>query len=147
MSNIKRLYYVWDKGENIQITKHFKSNELECKCDFDDCKTQRMSYDLMNRLELTRLELGCPLTVTSAFRCEKYQELLRNTGVNTVVAKIKSQHELGNAVDIANPKKVSREMFLGVCRENFQTIGLADTFLHLDTRGLNSDGRRREWKY
>ena len=147
MSNIKKLYYTWDKGEDIKITKHFRSKELECKCNFPNCKKQFISYDLMNRLELTRLELGVPLTITSAFRCSEHQEAIRNSGISTVAAKVKSQHEEGNAVDIANPKDVSREVFLGVCRENFQTIGLSDSFLHVDTRGLTSEGKRREWKY
>lgn len=122
------------------ISDHFGAKELTCRCKYEDCKEQRISADLIARLEKVRVELGQPLIVTSAYRCTEYQAHLRSSGVNTVVAK-KSTHELGDAVDVV-PRDGEMEGFAPICAKQFDSIGLAKTFLHLDTR----KGFRR-WNY
>jgi hypothetical protein len=133
-------YYVWEKGENISISKYFSTKEFSCHCHFPDCKKQRISKNLVAKLGDVRKEIGQPLVVTSAFRCQKYQAFLRASGVNTVVAKA-SQHELGNAADVV-PLDGKMEGIEAICAKSFDSIGLAKNFLHLDTR----KGFRR-WKY
>jgi zinc D-Ala-D-Ala carboxypeptidase len=132
-------YYVWEKGQVFKLSDHFSTKEMDCRCKYESCKDQRISKDLINRLEKVRTEVGSPLIITSAYRCTEYQAHLRSAGVNTVVAK-KSTHELGDAVD-AIPKK-GMEGFEDICAKHFDSIGLANNFLHLDTR----QGKRR-WKY
>lgn len=133
-------FYLWEKGESFVISKHFSTKEMTCRCKFPECKTQRISKDLIQRIEKIREEIAQPLIVTSAYRCTPYQEFLRKHGVNTVVAS-KSQHELGNAVDVV-PKDGKMVGFQDVCAKHFESIGLAKDFLHLDTR----TGKRR-WNY
>lgn len=133
-------YYIWEKGEVYKLSDHFSTKELDCHCKYKNCKEQRISKDLIDRLEKVRTEVGQPLIITSAYRCTPYQEYLRNTGVNTVVAK-KSTHELGDAVD-AFPKRGTIADFETICEKHFDSIGVANTFLHLDIR----KGYRR-WKY
>lgn len=133
-------FYLWEKGESFKLSPHFSTKEMTCKCKFPECKTQRISQDLIQRIEKIREEVDQPLIVTSAYRCTPYQEFLRKHGVNTVVAS-KSQHELGNAVDVV-PRDGDMRGFEPVCSKYFDSIGLAKDFLHLDTR----TGKRR-WNY
>jgi uncharacterized protein YcbK (DUF882 family) len=113
---------------------------MTCHCNYPDCKKQRISKVLIEKLGTIRKEIKQPLVVTSAYRCSKYQAFLRASGVNTVVAKL-SQHELGNAADVV-PKDGKMEGFESICAKQFDSIGLSDKFLHLDLR----PGVRR-WKY
>jgi len=123
-----------------KVSSHFSTKELDCHCKYPQCKEQKISKDLIARLEKVREEVEQPLIITSAYRCSPYQADLRAYGVNTVVAK-KSTHESGDAVDV---QKKDRDMtgFETICAKYFDSIGLAKTFLHLDTR----KGFRR-WKY
>lgn len=136
-------YYIWNKGEDHVLSPYFSTKEFTCKCNFPDCKKQRISKTMVVRLDLIRKEIKQPLIITSAFRCHKYQTFLRSAGVNTVVAQV-SQHELGNAVDVVpKDQKNVRTDFLKVCKEHFDAIGLSDSFLHLDLR----TGKQRRWEY
>ncbi len=133
-------YYVWNKGDNIALSPYFSTKEFSCHCNFPDCKKQRISKVLIEKLGTVRKEIKQPLIVTSAYRCVQYQAFLRAAGVNTVVAKL-SQHELGNAADVV-PKDGKLAGFEEVCAKEFDSIGLAKNFLHLDLRL----GKRR-WNY
>ena len=66
----------------------------------------------------------------------KYQAFLRASGVNTVVAKL-STHEQGNAADVA-PKDGKIDAFLKLAEKQFDSIGTASTFLHLDLRNVRA---------
>ena len=149
MNNIKVIdgYYVWDKGEfkDYPFNAYFKASEFECKCEYDTCVEQRISQDLLSRIRAIREELNKPMTVTSAFRCSRHQEALRNSGVNTVVAK-KSQHELGNAVDIkVNGLNVNE--WESNIKSKFFYYGIAKTFIHVDIRPQKKQGVWVTWKY
>jgi hypothetical protein len=135
-------YYIWKKGDTLVLSKYFGTAEFSCHCNFSDCKEQRISKSLITKLDKIREAEKQPLIVTSAFRCTKYQAVLRASGVNTVVAKL-SQHELGNAADIVpKDQKNVRTTFLDICAKEFDSIGLSDKFLHCDLRL----GKRR-WNY
>ena len=92
-------YFIWNKGEVFKLSDHFSTKEMNCQCNYESCKEQRISKDLVSRLEKVRVEVGQPLIVTSAFRCHQKQEDIRASGESTVVAK-KSTHELGDAADV-----------------------------------------------
>lgn len=133
-------YYVWNKGDNLALSPYFSTKEFSCKCSFPACKKQRISKTLIVRLDLLRKDAKQPLYITSAYRCHEYQAFLRAAGVNTVVAK-QSTHEQGNAADVV-PKDGNIETFLPLAEKQFDSIGLAKNFLHLDLRV----GKRR-WNY
>lgn len=135
-------YIIWAKGQANPISKHFNSKEMSCHCSYPECIEQRISQDLIQRIEKIREEVGQPLIITSAFRCPAWQAHLADIKVNTDVAQF-SQHELGNAVDIL-PKdgKDILTTFEVICSKHFDSIGLSDKFLHCDLR----KGYRR-WKY
>lgn len=116
---------------------------MSCHCNYPECKEQKISRVLIEKLGAIRKEIKQPLIVTSAFRCARYQAYLRSAGINTVVAKI-SQHELGNAADcVPNDGKDVRTKFLEVCAKQFKSIGLSDKFLHCDLRF----DKERRWEY
>lgn len=134
-------YYIWKKGEKFKLGSYFDTTEFVCQCKHEDCIDQKISIELVDRLDGIREDIGRPLTVTSGFRCTKHQADLRASGVNTVVAK-KSTHELGNAADI-RPADRNMEGFEKICDPWFFSIGLAKTFLHVDLR----DDKERRWNY
>lgn len=134
-------YYVWNKGEVFTLGPYFKTSEFSCQCVNESCVEQKISKAIVEKLGNVRVELGKPIKITSAFRCDKHQEALRSAGVNTVVAK-KSTHELGDAVD-ARPVDRNLEGFDEICAKQFMSIGIAKTFLHLDLR----KDKIRRWNY
>jgi len=135
-------YYYWKKGEVYKFNNYFNTKEFSCRCNFESCKEQKISKDIINKLTKLREDIQEPLTITSAFRCSEYQQYLRNSGANTVVAK-KSTHEEGEAVDVV-PARMKISFFESIAARYFDAIGIANNFLHLDTR---SDKKNRRWKY
>ncbi len=134
-------YYYWNKGQEFNLGPYFKTAEFDCQCKHDSCVEQKISIELVKKLQDVRVELARPVKVTSGFRCSKHQADLRSSGVNTVVARV-STHELGNAADI---RPVDRNMtgFLEIVEKSFLSIGLAKTFLHVDLR----EDKERRWNY
>lgn len=127
-------FYIWRKGDKVKLSPHFSTTEFSCHCNYSECVEQKISKDLITRLEQVRVEVNQPLVITSAYRCSAYQAKLRADGVNTVVAKL-SQHELGKAADVVpKDRKDVRGSFLIICQKRFNAIGLSDKFLHLDLR-------------
>lgn len=122
MSQIKEL----KRGSNIQITPHFNSNELDCKCKNADCTITLVDYDHINKLEKLRVMLGKSIRINSAYRCEKHNK--------SVGGATKSQHREGTATDITvsgmTPDKVAE-----YCLKIFDGIGQYNSFTHVDSRG------------
>ena len=139
-------YFIWNKGDVyfLDKEKYFKTSEFACHCNFKDCVEQRISKSLITKISKVRSDIAEPIVITSGFRCSKYQEKLRNEGVNTVVAK-KSTHELGQAVDFY-PIRMKIPQFLVFVDKYFNSIGIAKTFLHADLRGQD-DKKERRWNY
>ena len=135
----RQEFHVWEKGVARPIGKYFNSREFSCKCSNKSCVTQKISIDLVNRLDLVREEFGAPIRVTSAFRCAEHQASLRGSGIKTATGT--STHELGEAVDIQTMQG-TKDGLEKIAEKHFTSIGIANTFLHLDTR---KDYRR--WKY
>lgn len=135
---IENGYFVFNKGDNIQLSPHFRSNEMQCQCQYPTCEEQRIAQDLINRLENTRNDYNDSVSVTSGFRCHQHQLDLGAAGAETATGL--SQHELGNAADI---KALDMDKLFKSAENNFQAIGVSKRFLHCDTR---SDKIRR-WTY
>lgn len=140
-------FIYWDKLDpDTKLSDHFKQSEFSCQCNYPECIQQKVSKELLRRLENFRGAAGKPLTVTSGFRCQKHQEDLAKNKVNTVVAS-KSQHELGTAADVANSSLMVSELMDLAKKVGFESIGYAFNFLHVDLRPKRNDGTLRIWKY
>ena len=92
----------------------------------------------MTALETIRTDLEQPITISSGYRCEQYQQQLRASGYET--AQGVSQHELGNAADM---RASSMGELLLLCKRYFLSVGAARNFIHVDIR----TDKPRLWAY
>jgi zinc D-Ala-D-Ala carboxypeptidase len=129
-------YLTWSRGSNLPVSTHFNAKEFTCHCGV--CKFQKISRELVNRLERVRVAYGAPITVTSGYRCVNHQAALRKKGVQTAVGT--STHELSHACDIFG---ADMPKLLKLLEQEFKSIGIAKTFYHVDLR----DDKVRRWAY
>ena len=134
-------YYVWTKGVDEWFNNWFKTKEFQCQCKNSDCKEQKISIELIDRLTDIREYTKSPMRINSGFRCTKHQEEIRNSGTSTVVAK-KSTHETGDAADIS-VSSLTTAALIPIAEKHFKSIGTATNFIHVDLR----DDKVRRWKY
>ncbi len=125
----------WSRGTAMPLSPHFKTKDFTCKCGV--CRNQRLSKELITKLEAVREAIGQPITVTSGFRCELYQANLAKHGLQT--AK-NSMHCQGQAADIVAADMAA---LYTACEVEFKAIGIAKTFLHVDLRA----DKVRRWDY
>ena len=52
----------------MQLTDHFTTDELECKC----CGECQMNREFMARLEAARVYANIPFRISSGYRCDKH---------------------------------------------------------------------------
>lgn len=102
--------------------QYFTKKEVGCRCGCGGLPTD----EFMGELHKLRVAYGKPMRITSGYRCPAYNK--------AVGGSPKSQHVEGRAVDIQttgadNYALVSLAQELG-----FKGIGVAKTFLHVDTR-------------
>lgn len=142
MLTVGSSYYNWHKGDIEQITPYFSTREFTCHCKNVDCDIQKLSIDLLEKLVHVRQILELPIQINSGYRCHEYQLELVNSGKET--AKGLSQHELGNAADVACN---NMHALLTELSKEFNAIGTAISFIHVDTRPTHADGTKRLWSY
>jgi len=108
--------------------KYFTRAEMECKC---GCKGTPTA-EFMTKLDSLREKFGKSIKVSSGYRC-----LAHNTAVG---GSKTSKHIEGIAVDILcnNPEKF--QLVKLAIEMGFGGIGIAKTFLHLDTRPQKTEG-------
>jgi peptidoglycan hydrolase-like protein with peptidoglycan-binding domain len=87
------MFKVVDKN-NIKDFKNFTMNELKCGCKGKYCNgfPVDFSYELLEQLQKIRNHFGKPVIITSAIRCQKYNDSLKGSIK-------KSKHTMGRAVD------------------------------------------------
>ena len=120
----------------MQLTKNFKLEEFACK---DGTPVPNILFanvtELANNLQIIREALGKPVHINSAYRTVEYNKKVG--GVSN------SQHVIGRAADIhvngLTPKEV-HAVIEGLIKQGKVKqggLGLYDTFVHYDTRGVN----------
>lgn len=77
-----------DRLNDIPVSEHFRLREFECRC----CHRVLLSPRLLFCLEALRAAWGCPILITSGYRCEEHNR--RSGGVP------RSLHMVGQAADI-----------------------------------------------
>jgi uncharacterized protein YcbK (DUF882 family) len=109
------------------LSRDFSTREFTCHC---GCGLAQMSYLLIDALQELRDALGCPIYISSGYRCSAHN---RRVGGSR-----NSQHMLGKAADI----KVARYPLPFIYTEVEKValfkrggVGLYQEFLHLDVRG------------
>lgn len=134
------LYKCWTRGEAKQLSTHFNTREFTCKC--GSCSLQVVQQELIDRLERLREDMGLPIIIHSGKRCNRWQQVLKGQGYETATGP--STHEDGRGVDISCS---DMEYMRKLVPRHFDSYGLANTFIHVDTRGPRPDGTKRTWKY
>ena len=119
---------MFNKGENVQLSKNFHLSEWECRCNYSDCLEVPVNMDHIEKLQLLRDFVGKLVNITSGHRCVKH-----NKDVGGVE---ESQHVKGNATDIKVPA-VTPAKLQDMC-ENFDGLGRYKTFTHVDSRGYKA---------
>ena len=135
----------WYKLNDIKISKNFNLKEFECKST-GQVKIHEKLLDLLQELRNT---LDKPVIINSGYRSKEHNE--------KVGGAKRSQHLEGTAVDISlrNLDYSAKELAIfvknsaediGVGAENLG-LGYADSFLHVDVRGLIGAESPAEWSY
>ncbi len=128
------------KKENKKLTENFNSKEFECSC--GKCDIQKISQDLVDKLQQVREKYGKSITVTSGYRCEHHNK--------AIGGKPNSSHLGGLAADIAPTLMNIDELddLYEICFNIFDNIGdgRSKKFIHVDIRPPKSTGKRH-WIY
>ena len=119
----------YKKGSNTKLSDHFNSNEVDCKC--SECSETLIDSELIVRLERMRTLTG-PLSITSGYRCQAYQDALRKAGFETAAGV--SQHTLGRAADVLNGVMLGAELEHCARKVGFECVGVGRTWVHVDLR-------------
>lgn len=121
------------------MTKNFKIDEFKCKGSLKGCNCEmpeevlKNIQELAENLQIIRDELGEPIKINSAWRCENY---------NRKIGGVKrSQHILGKAADIRVKNLTPDEVATAV--DKLQEggfikaggLGRYNSFTHIDIRG------------
>jgi len=130
----------YQKGSNVQLSDHFNSNELDCKC--PQCTTTQIDPALITALEAIRAKTG-PLIITSGYRCQHHQDELRASGAETATGI--SQHTIGRAADVTTAdSRLSGVEIETIARSvGIRAVGVAKSWAHIDLR----DDKDRRWTY
>ncbi|GIJ95163.1 hypothetical protein CAPN002_23810 [Capnocytophaga stomatis] len=121
----------------MQLTKHFKKQEFECR-DGSAMPSEVLENVklLAQELQVLRDFLGKNIVINSGYRSLNYNK--------RVGGAPKSQHLLGKAADITiaglSPKKVAEtiEKLIAQGKMKQGGIGIYKTFTHYDIRGVKA---------
>jgi len=106
------------------LTDHFEAKEFFCRCGI--CMDQIIDLFLVGRLQTLRDTIGEPIKITSAFRCERHNAVVKGSP--------NSQHLHGKAADIyvvgMDPSELAGRAYIN----GFKGIGVASNFVHVDVR-------------
>lgn len=104
-----------------RLTEHFNRNEFDCQC---RCGTGEISMELVQNLELVRLEYGKPMRINSGIRCLEHN---RKIGSRDTSSHIKCL-----AADIGCTNMSERKELLYILMKQFDRIGINKKFIHVD---------------
>ena len=113
-----------------KFSDHFTIQELACPC----CQVVKLAPGFIEALEALRVLYDYPMTVNSCCRCEKHNK--------AVAGHHRSLHMFNNdahgcdtcAIDIRRPNGLMLHKFLSNALELGFSVGIANTFIHLDKR-------------
>lgn len=102
---------------------YFRLEEFDCQ----HTGNNRMDMDFLRRLDALRHEVGFPFKITSGYRDPSHPIEDKKKKAGT--------HAHGIAADIAVADGASRHRLVSAAlRHGFTGVGVARTFVHLDTR-------------
>ena len=121
------------------LTKNFSRKEFACKC---GCGEDRISLDLVERLQVIRSTLGKSLTINSGVRCSKYN--IAQGGVESS-EHVPNRKRPCEGVDVKCDNSLLRYGLLKVGLLLFKRVGIGDGFIHFGNRP--SKTQEVVWEY
>lgn len=118
---------LYNKGENVQLSKNLNQSEMDCHCGSDVCQFTIIDDSFVRFFQSLRDNWGSGIRINSGFRCQKHNENVG--GVSS------SFHTKGMAGDLF-PLNGEFEDFDFACRYHFKYVKKYQSFCHCDTRGL-----------
>jgi hypothetical protein len=120
--------------------KNFKIDEFKCK----HCGENEIEYELIDKLQSLREDLGFSFIISSGYRCEHHPIEKKKNKPGT--------HNLGIAVDIACSHKEALQIVSAAEGYGFTGIGVNQKgngrFIHLDIAKATDDRPRPHiWSY
>lgn len=116
-------------SSGIRLSSNFTDHEFKCPC----CNKVDMNSNTIYQLQKLRDSFGFPIHINSGYRCESHNK--------TVGGAKNSQHVLGRAVDISTTNLTGAQkhqlLTLILRLGTFKGVGIASTFIHVDTRDSN----------
>jgi len=104
-----------------RLTEHFSRKEFDCQC---GCGTGEISMELVELLELARLEYDKPMRINSGIRCLNHN---RSIGSRDTSSHIKCL-----AADIGCTDMGERHKLLQILLKQFDRVGVHKKFIHVD---------------
>lgn len=125
---------IFKRGQKTKLSKNFSLAEFECSC--GKCPFTLISMVHIERLQELRQSMGAPIKINSAYRCYEYNKSIGGAPY--------SQHCFGTATDISVENMRPKDLH-SLC-EDFDGVGLYDTFVHVDSRGYSANWDNRNGK-
>lgn len=119
----------YTKGVKVKLSNNFNSTEFDCHgsgC----CSTTEIDPKLVEYLQKIRDHFNAPVTINSAYRCEKHNAKIGGAS--------KSKHKYGQAADIVVKGVAPAEVAKYAESIGIKGIGLYSSFVHIDTRTTKS---------
>lgn len=124
---------VFKKGKKIRLSENFTLQEFDCQCELDSCYYTFIQMELLENLELTRLEFKKPIIVTCGNRCARHNENLKKMFKEVAT---RSSHIIGDAADITCQDLKDLDQLEKIAKKHFNKIIRYKTHLHVDNRLL-----------
>jgi len=106
--------------------EHFKISEFKCKC---GCDENRMDKAFLHMIDSARDRAGVGFRINSGYRCPDHEKAIGGKG----------NHSKGIAADIKTANLRIRFIILSALIDaGFNRIGIAKTFIHIDTSETKS---------
>lgn len=108
--------------------QYFKKSEFGCKC---GCGLDNISESFVTRLEVARILAKRPFIITSGCRCVNHNNTVGGSPGSSHIA---SSSKEGFAADISATSSSQRlDIVRALLSAGFDRIGVADTFIHVDS--------------
>ena len=115
----------YTKGKKVKLSNNFSSTEFDCHgsgC----CSKTEIDSKLVEYLQKIRDYFKAPVTINSAYRCEKHNAAIGGAS--------QSKHKYGQAADIVVKDIAPTEVAKYAESIGILGIGLYSNFVHIDTR-------------
>ena len=130
----------------MKLSRHFKLEEFHCKdgTKYPEVWIPNMLKPMISELEEIRALTNQPCIIVSGYRTKSYNSKVHGAS--------KSQHIIGNAVDITLKGMTKVQLYKAICHLIKEGVikqggvGLYNTHVHYDRRGTPARWNKSKWR-